>query len=45
MNSSVKETHPYARICSPPEDETMHQLAATPREVAEPLPDGEIVTN
>jgi hypothetical protein len=45
MNSSVKETHPYDRICSSPEDETMRQLAAPPREGAEPLLDGEIVTN
>jgi hypothetical protein len=45
VKSSVKETHPYSEICSQLEDEIMHQLAGTPCEGAEPLPDAEIVIN
>jgi hypothetical protein len=43
--SSVKETHSRTVICSRSEDETMHQLAGTPREGAEPLAGPEIVMN
>jgi hypothetical protein len=43
--SSVKETHSCAMIFSRPEDETMRQLADTPREGLEPLAGAEIVMN
>jgi hypothetical protein len=45
MKSSVKETGPYSAICSQLEDETMRELAGTPRKRAEPLSDREFVAN